>query len=67
VNEETLVWKDNAILTKQKRGPYLVGLIKKSTYYDKWGLNGAFTIAASNTKNIFLLQEILTIIFLLQI
>src|SRR6266498_245972 len=52
VNEETLVWKDNAILNKQKRGPYLVGLMKKSTYYDKWGPNGTYTVAASNTKNI---------------
>ncbi|CAI2183799.1 14714_t:CDS:2, partial [Funneliformis geosporum] len=52
VNEKTLVWKDNAILTKQKCGPYLIRPIKKSTYYDKWNSNGAFTIAASNTKNI---------------
>src|SRR5688572_11714281 len=52
VNEGNLVWKDNAILEKQKRGPYLVGPTKKSTYYDKWGPNGIYTIAASNTKNI---------------
>ncbi|CAG8768508.1 9615_t:CDS:1, partial [Funneliformis caledonium] len=47
-----LVWKDNAVLNKRKRGPYLAGPIKKSTYYDKWGPNGTFTIAASNTKDI---------------
>ena len=47
-----LVWKDIAILEKKKRGPYLVGPTKKSTYYDKWGPNGVYTVAASNTKNI---------------
>ena len=40
------------MLEIKKRDPYLVGLMKKSTYYDKWGPNGIYTVAASNTKNI---------------
>ncbi len=40
------------MLEKQKCNPYLVRLTKKFTYYDKWELNGIYTIIASNTKNI---------------
>ncbi|CAG8722950.1 9111_t:CDS:1, partial [Acaulospora morrowiae] len=47
-----LVWKDNTVLENQKRGPYLVGPTKKSTYYEKWGPNGAYTIATKGTKKI---------------
>jgi len=47
-----LVWKDNTILEKHQRSPYLVGPIKKSTYYDKWGPSGIYTVAAKGTKKI---------------
>ncbi|CAI2198022.1 4973_t:CDS:2, partial [Funneliformis geosporum] len=52
VKEEPGVEEDNIVLNKRKRGPYLVGLIKKSIYYNKWSLNSTYTVAASNTKNI---------------
>ena len=46
-----LVWTDNTHLEQKKRGPYLTGKIKKSTYFDKYGPNGSFTKAAKgNTK-----------------
>ncbi|CAI2193277.1 3288_t:CDS:2, partial [Funneliformis geosporum] len=53
-DEEDSGWEDDGWEDeeKQKRGPYLVGSTKKSTYYDKWGPNGIYTVAASNTKNI---------------
>ena len=38
-----LVWSDNTHLEHKKRGPYLTGKMKKSTYFDKFGPNGSFT------------------------
>ena len=35
-----------------KRGPYKIGKIPKSTYYDKYGPNGMLTKAAAGTKKI---------------
>jgi hypothetical protein len=46
------VWKDNNLLEKTKRGPYMKGKIPKSTYYDKFGLKGMFTKAAAGSKKI---------------
>ena len=47
-----LVWSDNAHLEKKKRGPYLIGKMKKSTYFDKYGPSGSFTKAAKGTAKI---------------
>jgi hypothetical protein len=47
-----LVWSDNAYLEKKKRGPYLTGKTKKSTYFDKYGPSGCFTKAAKGTAKI---------------
>ena len=47
-----LVWSDNAHLETNKRGPYLTGEIKKSTYFDKYGPSGSFTKAAKGTVKI---------------
>jgi signal transduction protein with GAF and PtsI domain len=47
-----LVWSDNAHLERKKRGPYLTGKIKKSTYFDKYGPSGCFTKAAKGTAKI---------------
>src|ERR1044071_126021 len=47
-----LIWSDNAHLEKKKRGPYLIGKMKKSTYFDKYGPSGSFTKAAKGTIKI---------------
>ncbi|RGB42597.1 hypothetical protein C1646_750781 [Rhizophagus diaphanus] len=47
-----LVWKDDNQLEKMKRGPYKIGKIPKSTYYDKYGPNGILTKAAAGTEKI---------------
>ncbi|CAB5168984.1 unnamed protein product [Rhizophagus irregularis] len=47
-----LTWSDNTHLEKTKRGPYLTGKIKKSTYFDKYRPNGSFTKAAKGTIKI---------------
>jgi hypothetical protein len=47
-----LVWKDDNLLERTKRGPYMKGKIPKSTYYDKFGPNGVFTKAAADNKKI---------------
>src|ERR1044071_2703776 len=47
-----IVWSDNACLEKKKRGPYLTGKIKKSTYFKKYGPSGSFTKAAKGTADI---------------
>ena len=47
-----LVWSNNAYLERKKRGPYLTGKTKKSTYFDKYGPSGSFTKAAKGTKKI---------------
>ncbi|CAI2180062.1 9415_t:CDS:2 [Funneliformis geosporum] len=47
-----IVWKIDNGLEKTKRGSYKIGKTPKSTYYDKYGLNGLFTKAANNTKKI---------------
>src|SRR5947209_20468969 len=47
-----LVWSDNAELEQKKRGPYLTGKTKKSTYFDKYGPSGCFTKAAKGTIKI---------------
>src|SRR3989337_1731396 len=41
-----LVWTDSAHLEQKKRGSYLIGKTKKSTYFDKYGPSGSFTKAA---------------------
>ena len=38
-----LVWSNNAYLERKKRGPYLTGKTKKSTYFDKYEPSGSFT------------------------
>ena len=50
-----LVWTDSAHLEQKKRGPYLTGKTKKSTYFDKYGPSGSFTKAAVGTANILTL------------
>ena len=50
-----LVWSDSAHLEQKKRGPYLIGKTKKSTYFDKYGPSGSFTKAAIGTANILTL------------
>ena len=50
-----LVWSDSAHLEQKKRGPYLTGKTKKSTYFDKYGPSGSFTKAAIGTANILTL------------
>src|SRR6185369_16763721 len=45
-----LVWSNNAYLERKKRGPYLTGKTKKSTYFDKYGPSGSFTKATKGTK-----------------
>ncbi len=40
---------------KKKHGPYLVGKIKKLTYFDKYGPSSSFTKAAKGTANILTL------------
>jgi len=53
-----LVWSNNAYLERKKRGPYLTGKTKKSTYFDKYGPSGSFTKAAKGTKKItFLIKN----------
>ncbi|CAG8592559.1 7759_t:CDS:1 [Acaulospora colombiana] len=47
-----LVWKNDNHLEKTKRGPYMTGKTPKSTYYDKYGLNGSFTKAAVGAKKL---------------
>ncbi len=47
-----LVWSDNAEFEQKKRGPYLTGKTKKSTYFDKYGPSGCFTKAAKGTAKI---------------
>ncbi|UZO29111.1 uncharacterized protein OCT59_022601 [Rhizophagus irregularis] len=47
-----LTWSDNTHLEQKKRGPYLTGKIKKSTYFDKYGPSGSFTKAAKRTMKI---------------
>jgi len=42
-------------LEQKKRGPYLIGKTKKSTYFDKYGPSGSFTKAAIGTANILTL------------
>nr|CAG8612592.1 4606_t:CDS:2 [Entrophospora candida] len=44
-----LIWKDDNLLERTKRGPYMKGKIPKSTYYDKFGPNGVFTKVARVT------------------
>ena len=39
-------------MEKKKRGPYLIGKMKKSTYFDKYGPSGSFTKAAKGTAKI---------------
>src|SRR5215470_14807751 len=51
-NKSKLVWSSNAQLEQKKRGPYLTGITKKSTYFDKYGPSGSFTRAAKGTLNI---------------
>jgi hypothetical protein len=51
-DEYKLVWSDNAEFERKKRGPYLAGKTKKSTYYDKYGPSGCFTKAAKGTTKI---------------
>ncbi|CAI2181215.1 13064_t:CDS:2 [Funneliformis geosporum] len=53
--QERNVWSDSAHLEQKKRGPYLTGKTKKSTYFDKYGLSGSFTKAAKGTANILTL------------
>ena len=55
-------WSDNLlnerIGLRKKRGPYLTGKTKKSTYFDKYGPSGSFTKAAKGTKKItFLIKN----------
>src|SRR3989337_3858545 len=50
-----LVWTDSAHLEQKKRGPYLTGTTKKSTYFDKYGPSGSFTKAAKGTLDILTL------------
>jgi hypothetical protein len=52
-----LVWSDNAHLEQKKRGPYLAGRTKKSTYFDKYGPSGSFTKAAKGTIKISMLMN----------
>jgi len=47
-----LVWSNDAYLERKKRGSYLTGKTKKSTYFDKYGPSGSFTKAANGTKKI---------------
>src|SRR3989337_1526987 len=47
-----LVWTDSAHLEETKRGSYLTGKTKKSTYFDKYGPSGSFTKAAKGTAKI---------------
>lgn len=47
-----LKWTKKAHLEKQRRGSYSNGKTKKSTYYDKYGPNGSFTLAAKGTAKI---------------
>src|SRR6266498_2116275 len=47
-----LIWTKNAQLEKNKRGSYLTGKTKKSTFYDKYGPSGSFTLAAKGTAKI---------------
>lgn len=49
--EVELVWSNDAHLEK-KRGSYLTGKTKKSTYFDKYGPSGSFTKAAKGTAKI---------------
>lgn len=39
-------------MEQKKRGPYLAGKTKKSTYFDKYGPSGSFTKAAKGTAKI---------------
>ena len=50
--EVELVWSNDAYLERKKRGSYLTGKTKKSTYFDKYGPSGSFTKAANGTKKI---------------
>ena len=56
-NKCELVWSDNAHLEQKKRGPYLTGKTKKSTYFDKYGPSGSFTKAAKGTIKILTLMN----------
>ncbi|PKK45876.1 hypothetical protein RhiirC2_834733, partial [Rhizophagus irregularis] len=56
-NKCELVWSDNAHLEQKKRGPYLTGKTKKSTYFDKYGPSGSFTKAAKGTIKISMLMN----------
>ncbi|GES96660.1 hypothetical protein RCL_jg14675.t1 [Rhizophagus clarus] len=52
VDDILVVWKDDNQLEKMKQGPYKIGKIPKSTYYDKYGPNGTLTKAATDTEKI---------------
>jgi hypothetical protein len=54
-NKSELVWTDSAYLEQKKRGPYLTGKTKKSTFFDKYGPSGSFTKAAKGSANILTL------------
>ena len=47
-----MVWSNDAYLERKKRGSYLTGKTKISTYFDKYGPSGSFTKAAKGTKKI---------------
>jgi hypothetical protein len=49
---DKLIWTKDAHLEKHKRGSYLTGKTKKSTFYDKYGPSGSFTLAAKGTAKI---------------
>jgi len=47
-----LVWRNDNKLERTKRGPYKIGKIPKSTFYDKYGPNGSLTKASAGTEKI---------------
>jgi hypothetical protein len=47
-----LKWRPDANLEKSSRGPYKVGKMPKSTYYDKWGPSGSWTAAAKGVPKL---------------
>ncbi|KAG9285058.1 hypothetical protein G9A89_009869 [Geosiphon pyriformis] len=49
-SDEKKDWGDES--DNEKHGPYSRGTTKKSTYYEKYGLNGSWTKAASNSAKI---------------
>ena len=44
--------ESDAKLERSRRGPYKVGKPPKSTYYDKWGPSGSWTMAAKGTPKL---------------